>query len=62
MTSSPANKARLLSSSAPYASSWLSVVSSVGLHLDSPEFHTAVKWWLGMMDGIGLSQLLVMSP
>ena len=50
MTSSPANKARLLSSSAPYASSWLSVVPSVGLglHLDSSEFHTAVKWWLGM--------------
>ena len=49
-TSSPANKACLLSSSAPYASSWLSVVPSVGLglHLDSPEFHTAVKWWLGM--------------
>ena len=49
-TSSPDNKACLLSSSAPYASSWLSVVPSVGLglHLDSPEFHTAVKWWLGM--------------
>lgn len=39
MTSSPANKARLLSSSASYASSWLSVVPSIGLglHLDSPE-------------------------
>ena len=50
MTSSPANKACLLSSSVPYASSWLSVLPSVGLglHLDSPEFHTAVKWWLGM--------------
>jgi hypothetical protein len=50
MTSSPANKARLLSSSAAHASSWLSVVPSVGLglHLDSSEFHTAVKWWLGM--------------
>ena len=50
MTSSPANKARLLSSSAAHASSWLSVVSSVGLglHLDSSEFYTAVKWWLGM--------------
>ena len=50
MTSSPANKARLLSSSAAHASSWLSVVPSVGLalQLDSSEFHTAVKWWLGM--------------
>ena len=52
MTSSPANKARFLSSSAAHASSWLSVVPSVGLglHLVSSEFHTAVKciWWLGM--------------
>ncbi|KAL5500371.1 hypothetical protein EMCRGX_G011922 [Ephydatia muelleri] len=50
MASSPANKARLLSSSAAHASSWLSVVPSVGLglHLDSSEFHTAVIWWLGM--------------
>ena len=50
MTSSPANKARHLSSSAAHASSWLSVVPSVGLglHLESSEFHTAVKWWLGM--------------
>ena len=31
MTSSPANKARLLSSLAAHASSWLSVVPSVGL-------------------------------
>ena len=45
MTSSPDNKAPLLSSSAAHASSWLSVVHSVGLglHLDSSEFHTAVK-------------------
>ena len=50
MTSSPANEARLLSSSAAHAGSWLSVVPSVGLglHLESYEFHTAVKWWLGM--------------
>lgn len=50
MTSSPADKARLLSSSASYASSWLSVVPLVGLglHFDSPEFHTVVKWWLGL--------------
>ena len=31
ITSSPANKARLLSASAPHASSWLSVVPSLGL-------------------------------
>ena len=50
MTSSPANKTRLLSSSAAHASSWLSVVPFVGLglHLESYEFHTVVKWWLGM--------------
>eukprot|EP00731_Ephydatia_muelleri_P029714 Em0021g237a len=49
-TSSPANKARLLSASAPHASSWISVVPSVGLglHLDPAEFQAAVKWWLGM--------------
>ena len=50
MTSSPANKARLLSASAPHASSWLSVVPSVGsgLHLDPAKFQIAVLWWLGM--------------
>ena len=50
MTSSPANKACLLSSSVAHASSWLSVVPSfgLGLHLESSEFHIAVKWWLGM--------------
>eukprot|EP00731_Ephydatia_muelleri_P023348 Em0015g931a len=39
-SSSPANKARLLSASASHASSWLSVVPSVelGLHLDPHEF------------------------
>ena len=48
MATSPANKACLLSASVPYASSWLSVVLSVGLglHLDSPEFRTSLKWWL----------------
>ena len=50
MFSSPANKARLLSASAPHASAWLSVAPSVGLnlHLHSPEFQTAVRWWLGL--------------
>ena len=50
VTFSPPNKARLLSSSAAHASSWLSVVPSVGLglHLDSSELHTVMKWWLDM--------------
>ena len=54
MTSSPANKARLLSASAPDASSWLSVVPSLGLglHLDPAEFQIAVMWWLGMNSSI----------
>ena len=40
----------LLSASAPHASAWLSVAPSVGLnlHLHSPEFQTAVRWWLGL--------------
>ena len=48
--SSPANKARLLSVSAPHATSWLSVIpcTSQGLHLDPIEFRVAVKWWLGL--------------
>ena len=48
--SSPANKARLLSVSAPHATSWLSVIPSTsqGLHLDPIEFRVAVKWWLGL--------------
>ena len=54
MTSSPANKARLLSASAPHASSWLSVVPSVGLglHLDPAKYQIAVLWWLGMNSSI----------
>ena len=54
MTSSPANKARLLSASAPHASSWLSVVPSVGqgLHLDPAEFQIAVMRWLCMNSSI----------
>ncbi|KAL5484658.1 hypothetical protein EMCRGX_G021194 [Ephydatia muelleri] len=50
MSSFPANKARLLSASAPHASAWLSAAPSVGLnlHLHSPEFQTAVRWWLGL--------------
>ena len=48
--SSPANKVRLLSVSAPHATSWLSVIPSTsqGLHLDPIEFRVAVKWWMGL--------------
>ena len=48
--SSSANNARLLSVSAPHATSWLSVIPSTsqGLHLDPIEFRVAVKWWLGL--------------
>ena len=52
MTSSPANKAQLPSSSAsaPHASSWLSVVPvlGLGLHLDQAEFQNCsdvVAWY-----------------
>ena len=46
--SSTANKARLLSVSAPHATSWLSVnpSTSLALHLDPIEFRVADKWWL----------------
>ena len=49
-SSSPANRARLLSVAAPHASSWLSVVPSpgLGLHLESNEFQMAIRWWLGL--------------
>eukprot|EP00731_Ephydatia_muelleri_P006101 Em0003g349a len=49
-TSSNADQARLLSVSAPHASSWLSVLPSqgLGLHLDAPVHEVAIKWWLGM--------------
>ena len=49
-TSSNTNRARLLSVSAPHASSWLSVLPSQGLdlHLDAPVHQVAIKWWLGM--------------
>ena len=49
------HKARLLSVSAPHAASWFSVVPSIGLglHMDSDEFQTAVKWWLGIDTSCG---------
>ena len=42
-----AYKARLLSTSAPHASSWLLVTPATGLdlHLEPNELQTAVKWW-----------------
>ena len=45
-----ADKARLLSVSAPHAPSWLSVVQSqgLGLHLDASVHQVAIKRWLGM--------------
>ena len=49
-SASPANKARLLSTSASLATSWVSVLPSgePGLHLDPSEFRTAISWWLGL--------------
>ena len=49
-TSTPANRARLLSASSRHASSWLAVIPSRGLNLcmEPEEFEVAVKWWLGM--------------
>ena len=53
--SSPANKAKLLSISAPHSPSWLSVVPSkgLGLHMEPNEFQIALRWWLG--EGVGRS-------
>ena len=49
-SASPVNKARLLSTSASLATSWVSVLPSgePGLHLDPSEFRTAISWWLGL--------------
>ena len=49
-SSSLPNRARPLSVASPHAASWLSVVPSPGLnlHLESAEFQTAIKWWLGI--------------
>ena len=46
----PADKAQLLSTSAPHASSWLLVTPStrLDLYLDPNELQTAVKLWLGV--------------
>ena len=49
MSSSVANKARILSESAPHSASWLPVIPSAALclHLEPNEFLVALKWWLG---------------
>ena len=54
-TSSNADQARLLSVSAPHASSWLSVLPSqgLGLHLGALVHQVAIKWWLGMVTSQG---------
>ena len=51
----PSDKAQLLSVSVLYAAKWLSAILSIGLglHMDSDEFQTAVKWWLGMETSCG---------
>ena len=45
-----ADRACLLSVSAPHAASWLSVVPShvLGLHLEPNEFQASIRWWLGL--------------
>ena len=54
--SSLANKAHLLSASAPHASSWFTVVPTVelGVHLDPSEFSIAMRWWLSVDTSGGL--------
>eukprot|EP00731_Ephydatia_muelleri_P025469 Em0017g552a len=44
------NKARMLSVSSPHASSWITAIPSpsLKLHLDSAEYQTAIRWWLGL--------------
>ena len=55
--SSVADRARLLSISAPHFSSWLSVVPSEGhgLHFEPNQYNVALKWWLGLDTSCGSS-------
>ena len=55
--SSVADRARLLSISAPHSSSWLSVVPSegLGLHFEPNQYIVALKWWLGLDTSCGSS-------
>ena len=43
-----ADKARLLSTSSPHASTWLTVVPSDSIGLQPNVFQTAIRWWLGI--------------
>ena len=54
---SVADRARLLSISAPHSSSWLSVVPSegLGLHFEPNQYNVALKWWLGLDTSCGSS-------
>ena len=54
---SPVDNAGILSTSAPHAGSWISVVPSPGLnlHLDPAECPVAIRWWLGLDTSGGLS-------
>ena len=49
-SSSPVNKTRIHSISAPHAGSWISVLPSTGLdlHLDNAECQVTLRWWLGL--------------
>ena len=55
--SSVADRAHLLSISAPHSSSWLSVVPSegLGLHFEPNQYNVALKWWLGLDTSCGSS-------
>ena len=55
--SSVADRARLLSISAPHSSSWLSVVPSegLGLHFEPNQYNVALQWWLGLDTSYGSS-------
>ena len=48
-SSSPVNKAPILSVFAPHAGSWISAIPSTGLalHLEPAECQVALRWWLG---------------
>ena len=49
-SASLANKAHMLSVSAPHASSWVSAIPSVGLNmlLHTVECQVAIRWWLDL--------------
>ena len=53
-SSSPVNKARLLSVSAPIAGSWITATPSPGLNLHL-ECQVALRWWLGLDTAGGFS-------